>query len=695
MPVDQQPLTGRFVEVFGETGSEDVEGEHEVEDEGEDVAKDEGEERTGIDKGKGKGKAKEKVHVVKKGKDEDSYDKFNKDTYDLAELSDLEDLVRDEGEAEAPPLKVYLRQPSADLQNPSILHNGILDISLIDAPGLNRDIIPTTSVFTKSPTIDVIIFVVSAANHFTLSAKEFILSAGQEKARMFIVVNRFDEVRDKERCKAAVLEQIRHLSPATYEERDELVHFVDSAQVAMRCSEASVDLDLDEEGTKHSQGEEQLDKAFAELERSLRSFVLINRAKSKLGPAENYLTHLLADVELLVSANAVVARSERDRASEEIERVKPELDGMRRGKDGLEEELDRSEEKIGTVAGEEARRNLQKALATVGRGQLASSSSRLSMPRYPGLLGAWDYASEVRKVLLRSIELAIYEAEELTKALTISGVDGISDLGTRHLPSDVQRSNRVFNPDAMFAATRNTTKVDVKGKGRQPGNRMPTGGGAGLNLAARSELLQVSVADILDIHHHVISITSAFNASDSTALTKADEHANEVSMLGYLSLAAGALTMVGGKTVGVKALVESIFSLSDILGNPSSRKWAGPVAGAALVGLTGYILYDLPRSIPQNVGRHLQAALTSPLSGQDGLSFAESECLRMQREARKVIRLASWDLRGRFRDAMDSRYEIVMQNEELKRNASRAMEWFESVQTRVDEVREEMGKTIA
>jgi mitofusin 2 len=59
----------------------------------------------------------------------------------------------------------------------------------------------------------VVVFIVSAANYFTLTAREFILAAAKEKAYLFIVVNGFDNIRDKVRCKKIILRQVSGLSP--------------------------------------------------------------------------------------------------------------------------------------------------------------------------------------------------------------------------------------------------------------------------------------------------------------------------------------------------------------------------------------------------------------------------------------------------------------------------------------------------
>jgi mitofusin len=645
LPVDQQPLTGRFVEVFGDQflGGDDH---------------------------------RERVHIVK-GKEED-YDPEDELTYEERKLQDLIDLVAEQ-EAEAPPLKIYLRAPDQNIANPSILHNGILDISLIDAPGLNRDVIATTSNFTRNPTIDVIIFVVSAFNHFTLSAKEFILSAGQEKARMFIVVNRFDEVRDKEKCKRVVLEQIRQLSPKTWEERDELVHFVDSAQVALRCSEGA-----DENDEKATE----LDAAFRKLESSLRSFVLVNRAKSKLGPAENYLCHLLADVGLLASANSIVAEEARDKARQEMERVRPGLEAMLEGSVGLEEALGEEEEAVGGTVAKVVKRNLTEALEAVGRGQTAVGS-HVSLPPYPGFLGVWDYAIEVRKALLRSVEAAVMQLEDETRKITSNSINTVSELGDRHLPSDVERSKRIFNPQAMFA-----------GNGAPSGRSMPKRSmsqisAVGLNLVGRSELASVSLADVFDLNHYVLAAKSTLTGGKASD----DETHGEVTILGAASIAAGAVGIFGGKALGLRHALESVVSVSEILGDQAARRWAAPVAGAVVLGLAWYVVQDLPTAIPRNVGRHIQAMLASNeaamLVGDVGSNtYAELQSARLQREARKVVRLASWDLRERFRAALEEKNNIVKQSEEDEKHAGQALEYFVGIHSRVDDIKKDMGESV-
>ncbi|EIW66868.1 hypothetical protein TREMEDRAFT_45398 [Tremella mesenterica DSM 1558] len=634
MPTDQQPLTTRFVEVVSARENGD----------------------------------KEEIHMLAANV---KYDPANESTYSVEDINRLEELVTDlDADASSPPLRVFLKEADSQITNPSILHNGVIDISLIDAPGLNRDSVKTTANFARQEEIDVVVFVVSAANHFTLSAKEFIWQAGHEKAHLFIVVNRFDQIRDKERCRRLVLEQIKQLSPSTFEDAADLVHFVDSAKVAFGCTGGNGDA-------------EELDHAFEHLEHSLRSFVLVNRAKSKLGPAQNYVTHLLADVELLASANSLVAQKEREAAKAELERTRPILEKMQKGKDGFEESLVAEEETTTEQAISRTRKGMQRALERVSKGEMAAPAPGLEMPSYPGLLGVWDYAKEVRRVLLASLDFATTLSENDARRLTTEGVNRVAELGDTHLPKDVERSKRVFNSNAMFSAR------PVNRSRRQSGV-----GFIGLGLAAQTSLAEPDFMDILDLSHHLFVARAALPSSMSSS-HELVPFAAEMSGLGAFSLGVGALSMVSGKSVGLRSVLEGAIHVTELASNPAVRKWIGPVLGVVTLGAVGWVILELPRSIPRNVGRHLQTTLTISSGVMDdsvNVPFVEAQAARVGKEVRKVMRLAAWELRERFKNAVDARGEVVRESEETEKRAVKALAWFTEVEKRVEVIRQEVAE---
>ncbi|KAI0076755.1 hypothetical protein K474DRAFT_1662629 [Panus rudis PR-1116 ss-1] len=613
MPVDQQPCTTAFCEV------------HDAAENG----------------------GKEELHILKDGV---PYSRDDESTFTRADLSELESIVS-ENENVQQMLKVYLRDGRSAEE--SLLSNGVVDISLIDAPGLNRDSMKTTALFARQEEIDVVVFVVSAENHFTLSAKEFLWNASNEKAYLFIVVNKYEQIRDKAKCRRLVLEQIKQLSPRTYEDAEDLVHFVDSATALQKGAES-----------------------FDNLESSLRSFVLVKRAKSKLTPASTYLTHLLSDVDLLVGANAIVAQAELERAREDLNRSRPVLEKMKNSRETLEDSLENVEETGATRSQVRTKEILNDALTRVGQGLLGVETSGLSLPSYPGFLGIWDYAREVRRTLLASIDIAVKLAENEARVITSNGVDQIFKLGDEHLPEGVERSRRVFMPEAMFSTDKNARR-----KSRRFSGAIVAGGvhNLGIGLAQRSDMLETTFFDIFDVQHQ---FRIHFGGKD------VEEEDSTLTALSAASVGLGALTMVGSKTLGARGIIEGIVRITDILGNETARKWAAPVLGAITIGAAVYFVLELPSSIPRTVGRRIQATLVRENEERvEDITFVDAHATRVSRETRKVLRLASWDLKERFRTAMDERSREVKGSEDLEKKATKAVEWFRDVERRTTEVR--------
>jgi len=268
----------------------------------------------------------EEVHAIRHGV---TYNRHDESSYDVFTLHDLEKLVtEDEVYSNC---KVYLRDVRSI--DKSLLNNGVVDIAIIDAPSLNNDTTKTTAVFARQEEIDVVVFVVSASNQITLSAKEFIWAAANEKAYIFMVVNGYEIIKNKERFQKEILKQIHGLSPRTYKDSDELVHFVSSnaipvaplgpggpdgassggGMITSSGGGGGDDPDFDEDSDPKGKGKEkQKEKIqdFERLEESLRRFVLEKRARSKLAPAKTYLLNVLGDVQTLVRTCTIDIGSE-------------------------------------------------------------------------------------------------------------------------------------------------------------------------------------------------------------------------------------------------------------------------------------------------------------------------------------------------------------------------------------------------
>jgi mitofusin len=274
VPDDQEPCTALFVEVV-------------------DAAENDG------------------VEVVHGIHEPDNYNRLDASTYKSIPIEGLREEVEND-EPQFQLLKAYCK----DSQESSLLHNGLVDVSLIDSPGLNIDSMKTTALFSKQEEIDVVVFVVNAENHFTLSGKEFLTTATKEKAFVFIVVNRFDSIRRKDRNRREILEQIREISPATFVDAQNLVHFVSSRKV---FEHRVLGIQPDD---PHWVAD------FEHLENCLKSFILDRRMISKLAPAKTYLKNVLEELNLVTGFNIDQLKELSEKIQHEISQSEPEYQAM-------------------------------------------------------------------------------------------------------------------------------------------------------------------------------------------------------------------------------------------------------------------------------------------------------------------------------------------------------------------------------
>jgi len=210
--------------------------------------------------------------------------------------------------------------------------------------------------------------------------------------------------------------------------------------------------------------------------------------------------------------------------------------------------------------------------------------------------------------------------------------------------------------------------------------------GLGIGLAQRPELLDTSFSDLFDAHQQIW-----VHFGDEKA-PSFDEEDSTPSALSIVSVGLGALTMVGGNALGVRGVIEGVVRITDLFGNESTKKWVAPVIGAVTIGLSAYFILELPSTIPKTVGRRIKVALVKPdAHTSEDNTFANAHAIRVSRETRKVLRLASWDLRERFRAAMEERGNEVKGAEEMEKKSRNAVEYFHGVGKQSGDIRENAG----
>ncbi|KAF7588989.1 mitofusin [Aspergillus hancockii] len=536
----------------------------------------------------------EEVHAVHK---DTNYSRNDESTYDVYPLTELENIVIDNDKYMQ--CKVYVKDVRTI--DESLLNNGVVDIALIDAPGLNSDSVKTTAVFARQEEIDVVVFVVSAANHFTLSAREFIQNAAKEKAYMFMVVNGFDQIRDKQRCERMILDQINKLSPRTYKEAAELVHFVSSnaVPVAPPMSVESSgsgggggfdpDGDDDDDDDSKSKGkgkdkgkEKQKIRDFENLESSLRRFVLEKRSRSKLAPARTYLLNLLGDLNSLATVNRDIAQSELKRVTEELAELEPAYEVGQKKKIELDVQVGTYIDDSCEDVYNHTRSTLSDAIARVSEADLGVV--------YPGIFSAFQYAEDLKGAMLEQISASASACEDYARMKTVDGVDAVQKIGLLHVGDKFAPLN--FRADMMFRRSRRHT-------------------------FAKQVETEVELLDFFDI-------AGIWERQEKVAGT---------------GMAMTAVTVLGGRAFGGISWVDSMFSAAKFLGPNTLRRLLLPGIIAAAALTTAYVLSTIPTTLPPRLSRKIAAAL-------EGKDYVHSNATRISTEVRRVLRIPANNLQA-------------------------------------------------
>lgn len=382
-----------------------------------------------------------------------------------------------------------------------------------------------------------------------------------------------------------ILEQIRQLSPATYQDADDLVHFV---------SAGNVDLEP---------GSRKLDEPdFARLEERLRAFVLGNRTKSKLLPAKNYLVNLLLDIGVLSEANQADAATKLQEANETLERDMPAYEQLLRARDRMLSQVERLAEGAVTTIQRQTIERLHDAADQV--------QNAIQPLEYPGIFLIWQYAQDLCESMAQALVHEVRHAEQQTKQDTDQCLD------TLHQMAQDQLGNfpRVANVDGMFLRPRD-----------------------------RRLMIQVETTDFFDL--------------------VLDEK------LSGCALSMGAVAMVGGRVMGFKDAVSSLWNMSSLLGSNNMRRLALPVISVVSAGLLVYVVADMRNAVERKLVRKFKQAVREA-------GYVEAQGYRIGRDARKVLRVEGWEIQSRLQKAIESKEQKRNELEVVIQTSQESMAYF-------------------
>lgn len=576
LPEDQQPCTSVFCEVIDAT-----------------------KENKGL----------EEVHAVPIGSD---YDRRNETTYERHQLKELEDLVYECDKYSL--LKVYVMDYRSAEE--SLLGNGIIDVKLIDAPGLNMDSYQTTQVFSRQEEIDLVVFVVNSENHFTLSAKEFIAAAAAEKKYVFIVVNRFDNIKDKNKCMTRILDQVKNLSPDTWKDSKDFVHFVSSSDITNGLPDGDDGPDDDKAPS---------DPNFDHLEESLRRFLLEKRSISKLLPAKSYLTNLLSDLKTLSDINEDIYLKEKEHMQKTLrERVAPKHEKMVQESLRMSDKINRVVEKTSSQVYDATKHTILNTVENFGSSQIVP---------YLGLQYVYDYAKETQRRMIDTIVSSVQMSEESAKVATENTVSEIITIGKTTL-GDEFLSDKVFKSDLMFKRKRDTIK-------RLLNDRIEVSDF--FDPSFDSLLMWIGIPeDYISNTRQQVKYFSPFAVLASVPKSVYELKSSVPSQLTLHTLYSST------KLITTGAVIRKVCHFSRMLNPSLLRNLAGPI----LIGVGGfaifYLVNDIPNAFPRKQARKLKRQVLE-------MDYAHVNADRISKECRQVLNYPSRQVMNSFQTSIDKR----------------------------------------
>ena len=564
MPVDQQPCTNVFCEIINYQENNSI----------------------------------EEVHAVPIGsiyniKDENTYNKFP--------LKKLEDLVYENDKYSI--LKVYINDNRS--VDGSLLKNGVVDIRLIDAPGLNLDSYQTMQLFSRQEEIDLVIFVVNAENHFTLSGREFISNVNNDKKFTFIVVNKFDSIKRKDKCVEKIMQQVGDLAPETHKDSDDFVHFISSSEVlnnnsSPRGGDGGPGGNPNDPNGPNGNGP--MGRNFDRLEASLRNFVLDKRSASKLLPAKNYLTKIFKETLLLINMNIEDYKKSKEQLSSELNVIKPKYDEIIKVSVKVNEKImsiiDECSEDVYTTTRENINKTIQ------GFAEVKEIDKSVT------LFNIDQFIQATKLKVVHDILSCIEDSEDYARLQTLHSIQDIRALGKKVLGDDKLQEHK-FKPESMYSHKRD----------HQLKNQI------NINF----ELL-----DLIDFDSIIGFLKNVQSIFDFTNLSKISKINNEdFTMSSILSSnvfktgISSILILYGPKIVSIFTGVSSIIKLPRI------------ITFTSIGFLVGYPIYYIVKESPKTVHKNIIKKIKSNLVSDD---YIHLNSLRVSKEVRKVLNYPAKDV---------------------------------------------------
>lgn len=567
-----------------------------------------------------------------------NYNILDMTTYEIHDLYELSNLVQRNDKYSL--LKIYIKDDKRDAEK-SLLRNGTVDISLIDSPGLNIDSIQTAEVMTRQEEIDLVVFVVNAENQLTLSAQDFVKVASREKKLMFFVVKKFDKIRDKERCKQLILNQIKNLSPETYKSGKDFIHFLDNDpdeypynRNQQHPDDGDSSDDDDNSNNNKDNHDNFNDPDFEHLENSLRNFVLKKRSMSKLLPAKTFLYKILNDLEHISRYNLEIFTAEDTNIADSLQTLLNEVSKTRSHYDKFIKKIDTLVDSTVSFVYNSTKEEMELALNL--------NPEDDEYPQYQGFSQIYDYVTQMDKYIKSQIQSSIIRSESIARKQTDLSVQNIYTLVRNELDANFMEE-RQFDNKLMYSRSYHSLAKQLNVSMKFSDLYSPSWSKfmeyIGFhNLMKNPFKLLEKGPKPTDLEVQLEKTATKENNNAVTSFLELStypliKYVTQPSLIFTSKLPAVAIYSLGGSQLVKNIMWNGIQTFS--------WKYLGQIIGSslmitALLG-TSYLVYDLPRVLPLNLTYRYRTKLNE-------LKYIDTNAKRVSHEVATVLKVPTREI---------------------------------------------------
>jgi mitofusin len=337
--------------------------------------------------------------------------------------------------------------------------------------------------------------------------------------------------------------------------------------------------------------------------------------------------NVLGDLGTLAGVNKDVAQNELDRVTEELRILEPEYEASKQSRSEADENVASNIEDTSNDVYSLTRNTLTESIDKVAESDLGVD--------YPGVLGAYGYAEDLKTAMLNQITETVRWCEERARERTVTGVNSIKSLGILHLGDnyvDLQ-----FRSEKMFKSRR--------------------------DALARQVDFEPELWDFFDL-------ASIWERQEKVAGT---------------SMAVTVAGVVGTRMIGGFGWIDGAMTATKLVGTNNLRRAIIPGVILAFALGVSYAVSQIPHSLPRRLSTKLAAQLAV-------LDYTHSNSTRISSEVRRALKYPADKLREGLQRNMEQLQERKKETDKIRTENEVARKYFGNLVRESNDIRSRVDR---